>query len=177
MKLDKNFKATSESLEKFEEDFIHLQKLDPELAQEIIDYQLYRWGTNNKRGSFIDGLPMSIKTDGLIDATKFKEDKSWVNENKNNTITNVLYKNRELLPNVSNIKYNRSFKGDYIVNKKDNRVYKAERQERHPFAFTGTYNLVSSGTFQGDQYFSAYDIGKASPSATQEQNNAIKTKC
>jgi hypothetical protein len=77
--LSPKFKATDETMKNFQEGFKEIQKLDPQLAKEIIDYQLYRYGTNNKIGSFIDGLPMDIRTKALLEATKIKKSISEMN--------------------------------------------------------------------------------------------------
>ena len=70
--LNPQFKATEETRQEFIKGFEEIQKIDPDLAKEIIDYQLYRYGTNNKIGSFIDGLPTDISLTALKAATKIK---------------------------------------------------------------------------------------------------------
>jgi len=73
MSLDPKFKATSQIIKDVKKGFKEIQDVAPDIAKDIIDYQLYRYGTNNKIGSFIDVLPMEINRNQLIETTKFKE--------------------------------------------------------------------------------------------------------
>jgi hypothetical protein len=73
LRLDPKFKVTTQVTQDVKDGFLEIQKNDPALAQEIVNYQLYRHVVNNKIGSFIDVLPKSIDIKQLTDVSEFKE--------------------------------------------------------------------------------------------------------
>jgi hypothetical protein len=95
--LSNNFKASEEIKNDVIKGFENLQNLNPELAQDIIDYQLYRYGVNNKIGSFIDILPSNINIQVSKDLTRYKKDDKFISNNMDNIVNNIALKNKEML--------------------------------------------------------------------------------
>jgi len=174
MSLSPKFKATSEIQEKFRKDFEALQKLDPELANEIIDYQLYRFGLNNKMGSFIDGLPLDINIRFAKKATQLKN--SGINQAEMQI--NLLSANQDLMPKVKGVnsvdkkgleakamkKPFVTYEGNIYVNKDTNKP--------------GTsYIRFNNGKFDSDENFTAYNVAYSPSSTTQADINENKKNC
>ena len=162
MRLNPNFKSTEESKELFKKDFLALQKIDPQLAQELIDYQLYRWGTNNKRGSFIDGLPVNVKLKALERASEINNNE-WVSSNSKEIKRNLILANKDLMPSVKNLK---EYNGDFVILK--DKIYESQLDESElkEFKKSGAistkldgeiYQEYRKGTFQSNEYFTAYE--------------------
>jgi hypothetical protein len=183
MKLNKNFKSTEESRELFKKDFLALQKLDPQLAQEIIDYQLYRWGTNNKIGSFIDGLPTDIKIKALVDSSRINNEAISVDFQKE-LRRNLILANKDLAKEVGNLK---KYKGDFVTLKGE--LYETQLDEQtisdlksrkieYKHIKGPVYEKFDMGTFQSNKSFTAYENkNKEKPVATEETVEEMIESC
>lgn len=85
MKYNPQFKMTETIKKEAMKGFEELQELDPNLAKDIIDYQLYRFGVNNKIGSMIEVLPIDIDIKMMKDSGRIKNS---LNTNSIKEITN-----------------------------------------------------------------------------------------
>ncbi len=101
--LSNNFKASEEIKNDIIKGFKDLQNLNPDLAQDIIDYQLYRYGVNNKIGSFIDILPSNINMQVSKDLTRYKKDDKFITNNMDNIINNIALKNIEMIKETNSL--------------------------------------------------------------------------
>lgn len=106
MSLNPKFKATTQITDSVKQGFKDLQDIDPQLANDIIDYQLYRYGTNNKIGSMIDVLPQSINVNQLVDVSQFKDNINALPKEQSkelieeNILENLLVENKDELKEV-----------------------------------------------------------------------------
>jgi len=201
MSLNPKFKATEETRQDFINGFKEIQKIDPDLAKDIIDYQLYRYGTNNKIGSFIDGLPMTVNTNSLKEATKIKNsinkniqvqqadevidpatgeivstpeiNTTGFIENYSNQIKeNLIGANADLIPSVS-------FK-EMVTNPTKEGFELKESEHDYVSYENNVYKKESSSNkyvkldgFESDANFTAYNTTDSN-SATQEQIDELK---
>jgi hypothetical protein len=183
MKLNKNFKSTEESRELFKKDFLALQELDPQLAQELIDYQLYRWGTNNKIGSFIDGLPTNIKIKALVDSSRINNEPMSLDFQKE-LRRNLIFANKDLAKEVGNLKkYKGGFvtmKGELYETQLDEQTIKdlATRKIQYKNLKGPVYEKVDMGLFQSNESFTAYENkGKEKAVAQKDEIDDMIAQC
>ena len=100
---------------KVREDFKKLQELDGELAQDIIDYQLYRYGVNNKIGSFIDVLPIDINIQFMKDSSVVLNQQDWIQNNLGRIKDAVKFYNQDRLAKFEAEDYKGFSRGDKFI--------------------------------------------------------------
>lgn len=179
MSLKPDFKATSETKQKFKDDFKEIQALDPELARDIIDYQLYRFGFNNKIGSFIDGMPTDLHVKSLVDTTKLINNPSLLSSMEREIAANLIGKNSDLVKVVTDksIVENKYLPANEIILKDDK--YKLVKYNDVIYTRIGQstkYSKFNLGKFETNNNFTAYNIDKKLSAVTKEDIEEIK-KC
>ena len=188
LKLDPKYKNSSDITNSIKEGFLELQEMNPELAQEFINYQLYRYGVNNKIGSFIDVLPKNIDINQLTDVSKFKKNIESMDSSKATALVekeftnNLIFDNKSLL---SNIESKNIIDNSEILNEEgDIKSFQLKQENLFYVNYNNkVYYLSDSkltylllGNIQGDENFTAFEnkvtqkstsIDKAPPKAPQ----------
>jgi len=167
MSLKPEFKATDDTKQKFRDDFNKLQELDPQLANEIIEFQLYRYGLNNKIGSFIEGLPMDLNINALALASDLLRSKSARAEIKEELRANLYAKNKSLLPVVKSIQPNTTNKKVVVF---EDKIY-VRTNEKESFI------KLPIGKFDADENFTAYNVSKVTEASNKIDEEQIKKGC
>jgi hypothetical protein len=167
MSLKPEFKSTDDTKQKFRDDFNKLQELDPQLANEIIEFQLYRYGLNNKIGSFIEGLPMDLNINALALASDLLRSKSARAEIKEELRANLYAKNKSLLPVVKSIQPNSTNKKVVVF---EDKIY-VRTNEKEAFI------KLPIGKFDADENFTAYNVSKVSEASNKIDEEQIKKGC
>ena len=177
MSLSPEFKATDQSKKEFQKDFKKIQETNPELARDIIDYQLYRYGVNNKIGSFIDGLPMDINIKMLRNITKFKNNPNYINDYKGEIANNLILANQDLFNQVKHADIKKVIDDKTITLNKDKGVFVS--YEDNIYRKTGdVYKKFNKGKFEADNNFVAYNTGRLDKTvATKEEIINLKKSC
>lgn len=196
MRLSPKFKATEESMAEFKEGFKELQEVDPQLAQEIIDYQLYRFGTNNKIGSFIDGLPSSVSLNGLVDASILKRDiqnftqtqeqdvvldeetgivteveskfKDNIEKHEQRITENFYLANQDLMTEITEKEYEKGKLDDGSISVKGRGAYFTYGGSIYKHAGSDIYSKVDG--IQNDSNFTAYNTGRFNENVVSESD-------
>ena len=180
MSIKKDFKATDEVLSKFREDFKKIQELDPDLANDIIDYQLYRYGTNNKIGSYIEGLPMDINVMSLDLASKIIKSPSKLESLKKEIKVNLMVANKGMLMNFNSVgvlnKYSGAKKLATVNDIVYEKVKRTTKDKNGNDIITENFVKANIGKFEADNNFTAYNV-EAVKTIPQSEINETKKKC
>jgi len=184
MRLDPKFKATTQVTQDIKDGFKDIQGLDPQLANDIIDYQLYRHGTNNKIGSLIDVLPRSIDINQLIDTTEFKNQIESMPEVdskyliSDTLVDNIIADNKDLLSNVSyknDIAREDAANGNWFILNADSKLSKQIYLEYNDSAYKYSKDSNSYVKIQveSDKNFTAFKEATPRSQAITEAASSI----
>jgi len=189
MSMDGNYKGTKNMRKKMKKAFLKLQEFNPELANEFIDYQLYRYGLNDKIGSFLDALPIDINVKALAKATRFRNKavgKADMNKELSEMAINMVAENQSNVQEVRSVAKEipgyiipREKEGQYISYK--NKIYSRKTgdfsEDLRKFAGDEkVYEEINKGDFQSDENFTAYNIAKFDEN-NQSEFNKLKKDC
>ena len=166
--LNPKYKATEQSKKEFKQDFLKIQEILPDLAREIKDYQLLRYGLNNRMGSFIDGLPMDMNIKGLKRASTLINNPYSVNKNSGVIRNNLVQKNKDLLKVVSDNQIE-MHQGKFQTNRNSKEKYLMYNNEVYSKGTDGNYSKTFEGKFETDENFTRYNLSNFEVKATKEQ--------
>jgi phage repressor protein C with HTH and peptisase S24 domain len=166
--LNPKYKATEQSKKEFKQDFLKIQEILPDLAREIKDYQLLRYGLNNRMGSFIDGLPMDMNIKGLKRASTLINNPYSVNKNSGVIRNNLVQKNKDLLKVVSDNQIE-MHNGKFQTNRNSKEKYLVYNNEVYSKGVDGNYAKTFEGKFETDENFTRYNLSNFEVKATKEQ--------